>query len=121
MARVCIISHSHYPYDARVSRQARALVRAGHEVDIICLRYEDQPLISRSDGVAVYRLPFGRLRGGALRYLFEFVTFQLAATLLAGALHVRRRYSVVETTSVPDWLVFAAIIPKLFGARALLD
>src|SRR5437667_335105 len=49
MARVCIISHSHYPYDARVSRQARALVLAGHEVDVICLKYEDQPLIQVGD------------------------------------------------------------------------
>jgi glycosyltransferase involved in cell wall biosynthesis len=121
MARVCIISHSHYPYDARIARQARALVRAGHDVDIICLRYEKQPLYERTAGVSVYRLPFGRLRGGKLRYFFEFVTFQLATTLLAGALHLRRRFAVVETTSVPDWLVFAAIIPKLLGARALLD
>ena len=121
MARICIISHSHYPYDARVSRQARALVGAGHDVDVICLRYEDQPLVQHADGVSVYRLPIGRLRGGKLRYLFEFVAFQAAATLLAGVLHLRGRYHVVETTSVPDWLVFAAIIPKLFGARALLD
>ena len=121
MARVCIIGHSHYPYDARVSRQARALVLAGHEVDVICLKYEDQPLIQVGDGVCVYHLPIGRLRGGALRYLFEFVVFQLAATTLAAALHLRHRYSVVETTSVPDWLVFAAIVPKLLGARVLLD
>jgi glycosyltransferase involved in cell wall biosynthesis len=121
MARVCIISHSHYPYDARIARQARALVQAGHEVDILCLRYEKQPLREQRDGVSVYRLPFGRLRGGKLRYFFEFVTFQLATTLLAGALHLRRRWNVVETTSVPDWLVFAAIIPKLLGARVLLD
>jgi glycosyltransferase involved in cell wall biosynthesis len=121
MARFCIISHSHYPYDARVSRQARALVLAGHEVDIICLRYEDQPFVQRADGVTVYHIPLGRLRGGALRYLFEFVAFQLAATALAGALHLRRRYRVVETTSVPDWLVFAAVVPKLLGARVLLD
>src|SRR5438477_4269437 len=118
MARICIISHSHYPYDARVSRQARALAQAGHEVDIICLRYEDQPFFQRSGGVSVYRLPIGRLRGGKLRYLFEFFVFQAATTALAGALHLRRRYSVVETTSVPDWLVFAVLIPKLLGARA---
>ena len=121
MARVCIISHSHYPYDARVSRQARALVLAGHEVDVICLKYEDQPLVQRGDGVSVFHLPIGRLRGGALRYLFEFVVFQMATTILAAALHLRHRYSVVETTSVPDWLVFAAIVPKLLGARVLLD
>jgi glycosyltransferase involved in cell wall biosynthesis len=121
MARVCIISHSHYPYDARVSRQTRALTLAGHDVDIICLQYEDQPLFQKADGVSVYHLPIGRLRGGKLRYLFEFFTFQLAATVLAGALHLRHRYDVVETTSVPDWLVFAAIVPKLLGARVLLD
>lgn len=121
MARVCIISHSHYPYDARVSRQARALVLAGHDVDIICLQYQDQPLFQRDGRVSVYHLPIGRLRGGKLRYLFEFFTFQLAATVLAGALHLRHRYHVVETTSVPDWLVFAAIVPKLLGARVLLD
>lgn len=121
MARVCIISHSHYPYDARVSRQARALVLAGHDVDIICLQYQDQPLFQKADRVSVFHLPIGRLRGGKLRYLFEFFTFQLAATVLAGALHLRHRYDVVETTSVPDWLVFAAIVPKLLGARVLLD
>src|SRR5688500_10379410 len=121
MAHFRIISHSHYPYDARVSRQARALVLAGHEVDVICLKYEDQPFVQRADGVTVYHVPLGRLRGGALRYLFEFVAFQVAATALAAALHLRRRYRVVETTSVPDWLVFAAIVPKLLGARVLLD
>jgi glycosyltransferase involved in cell wall biosynthesis len=121
MAKVCIISHSHYPYDARVSRQAHALVHAGHEVDIICLQYEDQPFFQHADGVSLYRLPIARLRGGKLRYLFEFVVFQVAATALAGALHLRRRYHVVETTSVPDWLVFAGLVPKLFGARVLLD
>ncbi len=121
MAHFCIISHSHYPYDARVSRQSRALVQAGHEVDVICLQYEDQPFFRRDDGVSVYRFPIGRLRGGALRYLFEFVVFQIAATALAGMLHLRHRYRVVETTSVPDWLVFAAIVPKLLGARVLLD
>jgi glycosyltransferase involved in cell wall biosynthesis len=121
MARICIISHSHYPYDARVSRQARALVRAGHEVHVICLQYEDQPFFHDEDGVSVYRLPIGRQRGRKLRYLFEFVVFQVAATALAGWLHLRHPYRVVETTSVPDWLVFAAIVPKLFGARVLLD
>ena len=121
MARVCIISHSHYPYDSRVSREAHALVGAGHDVDVIALRLGKQPMRERIAGVSVYRLPIARLRGGLLRYIFEFITFQLGATLLAGALHLRHRYSVLETTSVPDWLVFATIVPKLLGARVLLD
>lgn len=121
MSRICIISHSHYPYDSRVAREAHALMAAGHEVDVICLKYEDQPFFKRHDGVSVYHLPIGRQRGGALRYFYELASFQIAATLLVGALHLRHRYRVVETTSVPDWLVFAAIVPKLLGARVLID
>src|SRR5687768_838337 len=101
MPRVCLISHSHYPYDARVAREARALVAAGHAVDVICLQFEDQPLRDHIEGVSVYRVPLGRLRGGVLRYLFEFITFQLAATVLVAVLHLRDRYAVVETTSLP--------------------
>jgi glycosyltransferase involved in cell wall biosynthesis len=121
MARVCLISHSHYPYDARIAREARALAADGHDVDVICLKFGDQPLRERIEGVSVFRVPLARLRGGIVRYLFEFLTFQIAATLLVAALHLRHRYAVIETTSLPDWLVFATIVPRLLGARTLLD
>ena len=32
-----------------------------------------------------------------------------------------RRYDVVQVNSLPDWLVFAALIPRALGARVLLD
>jgi glycosyltransferase involved in cell wall biosynthesis len=40
---------------------------------------------------------------------------------LAGALHLRRRYDVVQANSLPDSVVFAALVPRLLGARVLLD
>jgi glycosyltransferase involved in cell wall biosynthesis len=121
MARICIISHSHYPWDSRISRQAHALVQAGHQVDIICLQLADQPFLERAGSVSIYRLPIARRRGGFLRYFFELMTFQIAATFLLAWLHLRHHYRLVETTSVPDWLVFAALPAKVFGARVLLD
>jgi len=121
MARVCIISKSHLPFDARVVREARALLGAGHTVDVICGQFADQPFRERAGDLTIYRLPIARRRGSKLRYAFEFVTFQLGAAALAGWLHLRHGYDVVETTSLPDWLVFAAFIPRLFGARVLLD
>jgi len=36
-------------------------------------------------------------------------------------LHRRRRYSIVQVHNLPDFLVFAALIPKLTGARVILD
>jgi glycosyltransferase involved in cell wall biosynthesis len=121
MSRICIISKSHLPFDPRVVREARALAKAGHQVDVICARSGSQPFRERDGAITIYRLPVTRRRGSVLRYAYEFVTFQLAAALLVGAIHVRRPYAVVETTSLPDWLVFATAIPRLFGARVLLD
>jgi glycosyltransferase involved in cell wall biosynthesis len=37
------------------------------------------------------------------------------------ALHLRRRYDLVQVHSLPDPLVFAALGPRLLGARVVLD
>ncbi|MGH2492388.1 MAG: glycosyltransferase family 4 protein [Candidatus Limnocylindria bacterium] len=121
MARICVIVAWYFPRDARVSREVRALVAAGHVVDVICVPRPGEPRVERDGQVSIYRLPIARRRGGVFRYFFEFVTFQLAATLLAGALHLRHRYDLIQVASLPDWLVFAAVVPRLLGARVLLD
>ena len=53
--------------------------------------------------------------------LFEYAAFFLMAATLASVLHLRRRFDVVQVNSLPDTLVFAALIPRLMGARVLLD
>jgi glycosyltransferase involved in cell wall biosynthesis len=121
MARICLIREWYFPVDARVSREVQALIRAGHEVDVICASMPGQPRVERNGALTVYRLPIARRRAGLWRYLFEFVAFQIAATLMAAALQSRRGYDIVQVHSLPDWLVFAAIVPRVFGARVLLD
>jgi glycosyltransferase involved in cell wall biosynthesis len=72
--------------------------------------------------VTVYRLPLPLRRGhGRARYVVQYAVFGLAAALVAAALHARRRWDVVQVNSMPDALVFAAAVPRLFGARVLLD
>jgi glycosyltransferase involved in cell wall biosynthesis len=71
--------------------------------------------------VTVYRLPLGHRRGGAFSHFFEYFTFLLAASAVVSCLHLRRRYALVQVHTVPDALVFAALIPRLLGARVLLD
>ena len=121
MARILLIREWYYPVDSRVSREVQALARAGHEVDIVCATKPGQQRIERNGAITVRRLPIERRRAGLMRYLFEFVAFQIAATVTAALLHVSRRYDVVQVHSLPDWLVFAAIVPKILGARVLLD
>src|SRR5688572_7513453 len=119
--RVAVVRQGYLEIDPRVQREVHALLQAGHEVDVIALRDEGRPRIERRGGLTVRRLPLPRRRGGAVAYLADYALFFLAASTLLTFLHLRRRYDIVQVHSLPDPLVFAALVPKLTGARVILD
>ena len=68
----------------------------------------------------ITRLPITHRRGGGLSYLISTrLSFPLGGILAARSL--KRRYSVVYVHNMPDFLVFSALVPKLLGARVILD
>ncbi len=118
--RICHVLHGPYLTDPRVRREAEALAEAGWEVDVICLHEDGKPRRDSVNNVRILRLPLARRRGSVVRYLFEYVAF---FAMTAGVLVTRltKRYQVIHVNNMPDFLVFAAILPKLFGAKILLD
>jgi glycosyltransferase involved in cell wall biosynthesis len=109
-------------WSPRAAREVAALAEAGHEVDYICLRAPGEPRRERRERVTVWRLGVPRRRlGGLGRYLVGYGWFFVSAATLVSLLHVRRRYRLVQVNTLPDGLVFAAVVPRLFGARVLLD
>lgn len=119
--RHCMIVDNYYP-DIRVERQARALVGRGHSVDVICLGRDGEPPREVIEGIRIRRLPVARQRGmGIARQFLEYLAFMAWAGPLASVLHLRNRFDVVQVHNVPDFLVFSAVLPKLTGARVLLD
>jgi glycosyltransferase involved in cell wall biosynthesis len=121
MTTVCIVRQGYYPLDPRVTRQAKALVSIGNHVDVVCMRRPGEPVVEHVNGARVYRLPMRRHRRGKLAYLLEYGSFLFAATMLVAFRQLWRRYAVVQVNSLPDTLVFAALVPKWFGARVVLD
>jgi glycosyltransferase involved in cell wall biosynthesis len=121
VAKLCVIRQFYYPLDPRVRREVEGLVMSGHEVDIICMRQTGERRREQYGPITVYRLPLRHRRGGLFHYAMEYGAFLIMAMLFAGALHLRRRYALVQVNSMPDFLVFAALIPRLLGARVLLD
>jgi len=97
------------------------MVDLGHEVDLICLRDRRQLRRERMGPVTVFRLPIPHRRGGWLSYLMEYAAFLLAAGVVVSWRHLRRHYAMVQINTLPDVLVFAAFVPRLLGARVLLD
>ena len=121
--RHCMVVHNCYPFDEnRVQREAKALVDSGVDVDVICLQRDDEPLTDRVDSVNIYRLPLRRnRRRGWMGQLLEYVTGFWLTFILLTALHLRRRYDVVQIHNLPDFLVFAALIPRVMGSKLILD
>jgi len=118
--RVCIIRRAYYPAESHVRRNAETLVQAGYAVGVICLRNCGESAREVVDGVSVYRLPLRTRRAGVLRYIIEYSIFFLMASVAVTWLHIRHSYAVVEADSMPDFLVFAGLIPRLSGARVIL-
>lgn len=91
-------------------------------MEVLCLQSNpDEPATERIGNVSVRRLPIRHRRGGKLTYLLQYGSFLLTAMFVLAVRSLRRRYSLVHVHNMPDILVFAAIVPKLLGARVLLD
>lgn len=119
--RVCVVRQYYYPLDIRVRREVEALLQAGYEVDVVCLRGRDESARETVGALTVHRLPLGHERGGAVSYLVRYSSFLLLASLVVAWLHLRRRYAVVQVHSLPDLLVLAGAFPRATGARLVLD
>lgn len=121
--RHCMIVHAYYPIgETRVQREALALVDAGYAVDVICLRDKGESRRAEDDNVQIYRLPVRRHKGyGLLVQLLEYLAFLLLAAIQVSILHGRQRYGTVQIHNLPDFLVFAGFVPKITGARVILD
>jgi glycosyltransferase involved in cell wall biosynthesis len=119
--RALIVVHSYYLRDTRPRRLATSLTDAGWAVDVVCAREQGEPWSDAAGGVKIHRLPARRQRGGKLRYAFEYVSFTLMAMLRVTGLWLRRRHDAVYVIGVPNFLVFCALVPRLGGARVLLD
>ncbi len=55
------------------------------------------------------------------RYLLAFDVALLLFVVRLLILYLRHRYQVIHVHNMPDYLVFAALIPRVFGARVILD
>ena len=119
--RVAIVVHAVFPGDPRVRRQSDALIEAGYEVDIICLRQPGEAADEREGARRIVRLPVNRTFIGFAGHLAEYLAFTAMSGWSLAREHRRRRYDLVQVATVPDFLAFAALPEKLSGVPLLLD
>ena len=122
MTRVCMVAYTHYPTDSRVRREAEALVERGDIVDFICLGSEKDKKPEIYNGVRLIKIYIKRYRGSnTMMYMASYLQFFFIAMFKLIGLQLQNHYQVIQIHTMPDFMVFVAIFPKLLGAKVLLD
>lgn len=117
-----MVAYTNYEIDPRVIRAAEAAVEAGFAVDCLVLRRAGQSPEEVINGVRVIRLAQERYRGRSrVGYLLAYALFFVQCVVASARLFATRRYRVVHVHNMPDVLVFSALIPRVCGAKIILD
>jgi hypothetical protein len=120
--RAVVAVYSHYESDARPIREAEALVKAGMQVDVVCLRLnKNQAANEVLNGVNVHRVPFSHRRGNKSGYVIRYVSFFLSALFRLTLWSMRGNVKLAHIHNMPNFLVFSALVPRLTGAKVILD
>ena len=120
--RVAMVSYSFYETDNRVLRYASTLAKRGDHVDVFALHREGKPAKELLQGVHVHRLQSRILNEkNLLSYAWRICQFLARATLQVAKYDIKKHYDLLHIHSVPDFMVFSALLPKLRGAPVILD
>jgi glycosyltransferase involved in cell wall biosynthesis len=117
-----MVAYAFYEGDNRIRRYAESLVQRGDQVEAIALGRPGQVAFEVIRGVKVYRIQERSIdEKGPLSYLIKLLLFFIRSTFLLAWRHLKSPYGLIHVHSVPDFQVFSTLIPRLFGAKVILD
>ena len=123
MRYVCMIAYTIYSSDARVRREAETVASLpGYTVTVLTLKEQEDPRTQAMAGVRIKELDVEKYRGkGNLRYILSYIRFTFLAFLECTRLLARKSLDVIHVHNMPNFLVFAGLLPLLSGKPIILD
>jgi len=121
--QICMIAYTKYRYDLRVRREAETLVAMQeYDVSFLTLKSGDIPKKYVQDGVNVIELNSIPYKGkNKSKYLVSYSKFLVLSFIACTRLLFTRNLDIVHIHNMPNFLVFVAVIPRLFGKKIILD
>lgn len=122
--RVCMVTHSFYENDNRVTRYAESLAARGDDVDVFALRRSPElPRVQTIEGVKLHRIQdrFSKSQKSKFAYLWPILRFLASSAKAVTQQSKREKYDLLHVHNMPDFLVYAGIVPKMSGAKIILD
>lgn len=118
--RVLLISQHPLPDNPTLRRNVEHLLRRGADLDILVMNGTKEWRPPDGSRLRVWKGHLVHRRDSRLRYLLEYLTFFVWASLIVTWLSLTSRYDTVQVDNLPDFLVFAALPARLRGARLVL-
>ena len=116
-----MVVQNYFPQDIRVLKMAHTAKRAGHRVSVVSINNGNQKKRETVDDITVYRMALKKNRGSTIRYLFEYILFFFYACYKLNSIDRRSTINLVHINTLPDFLVFSALIQKIKGVPIILD
>lgn len=120
---IWMIAYTHYSIDARVRREAETIASVPeYRVHLLTLKEGKEPRPYVLDGVEVHELNVSKYRGGSnAKYLSSYIRFLILAFLTCSRLLLKNEIDLIHVHNMPNFLVFAALLPRFFGNKIVLD
>lgn len=119
--KVCMVAYALYSTDARIKSYVRTLKSRNHSVDILCLREEAGTDCHSGKGIRIFYVSKKYQGSNKLFYILSYIKFFILTSLTLSYLFFRHRYNVVHVHNMPNFIVFTALLPKLFRKTVILD
>jgi len=118
-----MIAYSNYLSDARIRREAETLsFTGGYEVTVLALSKGKQGRSYSNGGVVVWELKTAKYQGKSLfRYILSYLKFMGEAFRLSNKLFAKGKVWAIHVHNIPNFLVFAALLPRIRGGKVILD
>jgi len=118
-----MIGYVIYPSDSRVRREAEALAKELEcDVIILALKEEASPKRYTMDGVVVKEVDLEKYRGKSrIKYVGSYVRYLWLSLLECSKMFFLRQIDIVHVHNMPNFLVFSAVLPRIFGKKIILD
>jgi glycosyltransferase involved in cell wall biosynthesis len=119
--KVCHLLYEEYPRDPRVRRYVNILNEIGINCIIICSKRKNEKFFENINNNLIYRIPISKKRSSFVLTFIEYSLFTFFSSVLLVYLSIKYKFKIIHIHTLPDFLIFAAVWNKLFGAKLILD
>jgi len=118
-----MIVYTDYLFDARVRREAETLASLEEfAVSVLALKQREKPRNFVVEDVHLYEVNEKKYNGKSkFKYLFSYFKFLLLSFLVCTRQFLQGKVDLVHAHNMPDFLIFAGIIPRCFKKKLILD